>query len=99
VATALAGIPAASRGRTWWWRPRPTTPAPLLASTGGCDKLVAQIDALEHEPIVSVYLALGKGQKLPEPMIGLVSGSTAGPAQWVFDRGQLGGPEGLFSPA
>jgi len=69
----------------------------LLASAGGCERLVAQIDALEHEPIVSVYLALGHGQKLPEPMIGLVSGSTAGPAQWVFDRGQLGGPEGLLS--
>ena len=69
----------------------------LLASAGGCERLVAQIDALEHEPIVSVYLALGRGQRLPEPMIGLVSGSTAGPAQWVFDRGQLGGPEGLLS--
>ena len=69
----------------------------LLASAGGCERLVAQIDALEHEPIVSVYLALGHGQKLPEPMIGLVSGSTAGPAQWVFDRGQLGGPESLLS--
>ncbi|ENO87475.1 hydroxysqualene dehydroxylase HpnE [Thauera aminoaromatica] len=69
----------------------------LLASVGGCERLVAQIDALEHEPIVSVYLALGRGQQLPEPMIGLASGSTAGPAQWVFDRGQLGGPEGLFS--
>lgn len=69
----------------------------LLASAGGCQRLVAQIDALEHEPIVSVYLALGRGQKLPEPMVGLVSGSTAGPAQWVFDRGQLGGPEGLLS--
>ncbi len=69
----------------------------LLASAGGCERLVAQIDALEHEPIVSVYLALGRGQKLPEPMIGLVSDSTAGPAQWVFDRGQLGGPEGLLS--
>ena len=69
----------------------------LLASTGQCDRLAAQIDALPHEPIVSVYLALGKGFSLPEPMIGLVSGSTAGPAQWVFDRGQLGGPEGLLS--
>jgi squalene-associated FAD-dependent desaturase len=69
----------------------------LLASTGQCDRLAAQIDALPHEPIVSVYLALGKGQRLPEPMIGLVSGATAGPAQWAFDRGQLGGPEGLIA--
>jgi len=69
----------------------------LLASTGQCDRLAAQIDALPHEPIVSVYLALGKGFSLPEPMIGLVSGSVAEPAQWAFDRGQLGGPEGLIA--
>ncbi len=69
----------------------------LLASTGGCDRLAAQIDALEHEPIVSVYLALGKGLRLPEPMMGLVSDGVANPAQWVFDRGQLGGTEGLLS--
>ncbi|MFT3758312.1 hydroxysqualene dehydroxylase HpnE [Thauera sp.] len=73
----------------------------LLASTGQCERLAAQIDALQHEPIVTVYLALGKGQKLPEPMIGLDSGPTAtltaSPAQWAFDRGQLGGPEGLIA--
>lgn len=71
--------------------------APLLASTGACDRLAAQIDALPHEPIVTVYLALGRGQHLPYAMIGLVSGSTAGPAQWAFDRGRLGGPEGLIA--
>ena len=70
---------------------------PLLATTGKCDRLAAQINALPHEPIVSVYLALGKGQKLPEVMIGLVGGSAGAPAQWAFDRGQLGGPEGLIA--
>lgn len=65
----------------------------LLASTGACDRLAAQIDALPHEPIVSIYLALGPGQRLPQPMIGLADG----PAQWAFDRGQLGGEEGLFA--
>ena len=69
----------------------------LLASTGQCDQLAAHIDALPHEPIVSVYLALGKGQRLPETMIGLVGGSATAPAQWAFDRGQLGGPEGLMA--
>ena len=69
----------------------------LLASTGQCERLAAQIEALPHEPIVSVYLALGKGQKLPEAMIGLVGGSAVAPAQWAFDRGQLGGPEGLMA--
>lgn len=65
----------------------------LLASTGACDRLAAQLDALPHEPIVTVYLALGSGQHLPQPMIGLARG----PAQWAFDRGMLGGPEGLFA--
>ncbi len=64
----------------------------LLASTGACDRLAAQIDALPHEPIVSIHLALGAGQQLPEAMIGLAGG----PAQWAFDRGRTGGPEGLI---
>lgn len=67
--------------------------APLLASTGACDRLAAQIEALPHEPITTVYLALGKGQHLPEPMIGLARG----PAQWAFDRGRFGGEEGLLA--
>lgn len=65
----------------------------LLASTGACDRLAAQLDALPHEPIVTVYLALGPGQHLPQPMIGLARG----PAQWAFDRGMLGGREGLIA--
>ncbi|MBN8441774.1 MAG: FAD-dependent oxidoreductase [Thauera sp.] len=71
--------------------------APLLASTGSCDRLAAQIEALPYEPIVTVYLALGRGQSLPEIMIGLLTGAAAGPAQWAFDRGRLGGPEGLIA--
>lgn len=67
--------------------------APLLASTGACDRLAAQIEALPQEPITTVYLALGKGQTLPEAMIGLARG----PAQWAFDRGRFGGEEGLWA--
>lgn len=65
----------------------------LLASTGACDRLAAQIDALPHEPIATVYLALGAGQSLPEVMIGLAEG----PAQWAFDRGRCGGEPGLMA--
>lgn len=65
----------------------------LLASTGACDRLAKQIDELPHEPIVTVYLALGPGQHLPESMIGL----SQGPAQWAFDRGRLGGRDGLIA--
>lgn len=62
----------------------------LLTSAGDCERLATQIDALPAEPIATVYLALGDGVRLPHPMIGL----THGPAQWVFDRGQLCGREG-----
>lgn len=65
----------------------------LLRSTGACEALATQIDALRHEPITTVYLALGEGFRLPEVMIGL----SHGPAQWAFDRGMLGGEPGLIA--
>jgi squalene-associated FAD-dependent desaturase len=50
--------------------------------------------ALQHEPITTVY-ARG-AQRLPLPMLALRSGPLA-PAQFVFDRSQLGGPQGLLA--
>ena len=52
--------------------------------------------ALRFEPIVTVYLQ-GDGVRLPEPMLALRSDDTQLPAQFVFDRGQLGGPSGLLA--
>ncbi len=51
--------------------------------------------ALQFEAIATVY-AWGLGAKLAEPMLTLRS-STSAPAQFVFDRGQLGGPSGLLA--
>ena len=51
--------------------------------------------ALRYEPIVTVYLR-SDGARLPEPMLALRSAAD-GPAQFVFDRGQLGGPSGLLA--
>jgi hydroxysqualene dehydroxylase len=51
--------------------------------------------ALRYEPIVTVYLR-GDGVRLPEPMFALRADEVA-PAQFVFDRGQLGGPAGLLA--
>ena len=51
--------------------------------------------ALRYEPIVTVYLR-SAGCVLPTPMLALRSNGDA-PAQFVFDRGQLGGPEGLLA--
>ena len=50
---------------------------------------------LRYEPIVTVYLR-GDGVRLPEPMVALRADAAA-PAQFVFDRGQLGGPAGLLA--
>ena len=51
--------------------------------------------ALRFEPIVTVYLH-GAGARLPEPMLALRSDDSH-PAQFVFDRGQLGGAPGLLA--
>ena len=51
--------------------------------------------ALRYEPIVTVYLR-GAGTTLPQPMLALHSEGES-PAQFVFDRGQLGGPPGLLA--
>jgi hydroxysqualene dehydroxylase len=51
--------------------------------------------ALDYEPIVTVY-ARSEKARLPEPMIVMPPGD-ASPAQFVFDRGQLGGPDGLLA--
>ena len=51
--------------------------------------------ALRYEPIVTVY-ARAAGTRLPEPML-LLRSDDARPAQFVFDRGQLGGPSGLLA--
>jgi hypothetical protein len=51
--------------------------------------------ALQFEAIATVY-AHAPGVRLPQPMLALRS-SPGFPAQFVFDRGQLGGPEGLLA--
>jgi hydroxysqualene dehydroxylase len=51
--------------------------------------------ALRFEPIVTVYLR-STGCVLPAPMLALRADAQS-PAQFVFDRGQLGGPEGLLA--
>jgi len=51
--------------------------------------------ALAFEAIATVY-AHADGLALPAPMLALASSPLA-PAQFVFDRGQLGGPLGLMA--
>lgn len=56
---------------------------------------VATTQALQHEAIATVY-AWAPQASLPLAMLALRS-SAAHPAQFVFDRGQLGGPAGLLA--
>ena len=49
---------------------------------------------MRHTAISTVY-TFGAGIRLPHPMLALRPES--GPAQFVFDRGQLGGPTGLLA--
>ncbi|MES2423128.1 MAG: FAD-dependent oxidoreductase, partial [Pseudomonadota bacterium] len=54
-----------------------------------------QAQALQHEAITTVY-AHAAGARLSQPLLALHSSPSA-PAQFVFDRGPLGAPEGLLA--
>ncbi|MDD2923865.1 hydroxysqualene dehydroxylase HpnE [Rhodoferax sp.] len=56
---------------------------------------VSTVSALRFEAIATVY-AWAPTARLPQPMLALRS-NAAHPAQFVFDRGQLGGPQGLLA--
>ena len=56
---------------------------------------LALTENLHYEAIATVY-AMSPGTRLAQPMMALASTSTY-PAQFVFDRGQLGGPAGLLA--
>ncbi len=55
----------------------------------------AGAEAMRYEPIVTAYVR-SEGTRLPHAMLTLRS-SAAAPAQFVFDRGALGGPPGLLA--
>lgn len=63
----------------------------LVSGLPALAPVVASLDALQHEPILTAWLAFDGPVHFPEPMIGLAGGY----GQWAFDRAALGGPEGL----
>ncbi len=62
-------------------------PLPALASA------IAQIDALEYQPIYTVYLQFPPHIALPHPMLGLHRRFS----QWLFDKGRIAGQHGLLA--
>ena len=57
---------------------------------------VADAQALRFEAITTVY-TFAPNARLAQPMLALHSHATSAPAQFVFDRGQLDGPQGLLA--
>jgi squalene-associated FAD-dependent desaturase len=70
----------------------PHRAAALLADIPALAGARQQIEALQYEPIHSIYLQFDGRVRLPSPMIGM----TGSPAQWLFDREAICGQRGLI---
>lgn len=71
----------------------PTVAASLLLPIAALAGTVAQIDALEHQPIYTVYMQYPAHITLPHPMLGLHQHFS----QWLFDKGRISGQSGLLA--
>ena len=71
----------------------PQRTADLIEALPPMQAIAENIRSLRHQPIYTVYLQYPAGTRLSRPMLGLSHGL----GQWVFDRGQLGGPAGLLA--
>jgi squalene-associated FAD-dependent desaturase len=65
----------------------------LLTSVAQLSSLRARVDDLAYHSIATVYARYDQPPQLPMAMLQL----DANPGQWLFDRGQIGGPRGLFA--
>ncbi|MDO8717418.1 MAG: hydroxysqualene dehydroxylase HpnE [Polaromonas sp.] len=74
----------------------PHEAARLVAGSGvAADAWLAHARGLQHEALTTVY-AHAPGARLGQPMLALRA-TASEPAQFVLDRGQLGGPSGLLA--
>ncbi|HXU94005.1 MAG TPA: hydroxysqualene dehydroxylase HpnE [Gallionella sp.] len=71
----------------------PVIAAKLLRPIAGLGNAVAQIEALEHQPIYTVYLQYPAHVTLPHAMLGLHQRYS----QWLFDKGRIAGHSGLIA--
>jgi squalene-associated FAD-dependent desaturase len=93
----------ARREQEWWVDDSPFDGVVLATTPNEAARLAAPFapewaaiaSRLHYEPIATVYLRID-GVRLPSPMLALHA-DAASPAQFVFDRGQLGGPPGLLA--
>jgi hypothetical protein len=73
--------------------------AAAAAPTEVAERLIAWVatsHGLGFEAIATVY-AFARGATLAQPLLALRSAGADAPAQFVFDRGRLGGPAGLLA--
>jgi len=72
---------------------QPFRAGPLLDGLPGTEALQQSLASLQYQPIYTVYFQFDTSVTLDFPMLGL----NAGISQWVFDRGQLDGQQGLIA--
>jgi squalene-associated FAD-dependent desaturase len=74
----------------------PWDAARLVRASGlAADRWCETTEALRFEAIATVYVR--GASPLAEPMLALRSNPATAPAQFAFDRGQLGGPQGVLA--
>ncbi|RQO64335.1 desaturase [Variovorax sp. KBW07] len=74
----------------------PWDAARLVRASGlSADHWCETTEALRFEAIATVYVR--NASPLAEPMLALRSNPATAPAQFAFDRGQLGGPQGVLA--
>lgn len=71
----------------------PSMAVKLLATLPALATTVRQIEALEQQPIYTVYLQYPAHVGLPHPMIGLYRRYS----QWLFDKGRIAAQHGLIA--
>ena len=71
----------------------PRVASRLLRPIAALETVVAQIEALQHQPIYTVYLQYPAHITLPHPMVGLHNHYS----QWLFDRGRISAQHGLLA--
>lgn len=71
----------------------PANSARLFWTVPELSNISAQIEALNFQPIYTVYLKYPESVRLPHIMLGLDQCST----QWLFDKGRIAGQHGLIA--